>query len=387
LADFKKNVSPQQDDVLNNDNHGAGVKKALGDLQDALRTGDPNKIAPALANLQKALKDYNDNARKLPPKEPDHGKRDYLKDKLDDLDNLARGLDDLNPKSNPDKIARGINKIPNLIDDFGDTLSNSPANDTIKAAAKANNLKATLDDIGGEDMDLGDLLTAAKELSQLMGGMIGSTTKVAHSLGNSGQELTQAAKSALELDGLLKSLEGGNIGVSAKAGQVRGGAALFAHPPAVSLNQAKSFEDVAAAVAYNIYQESKTISETGGSLATELGNLAVAARSGDKQKMLVAAKAASAHLAAFAKEIRALALKIPGKNPHERSVQDNMLRCADGLGNYGVHLKILTSVKAASIESSKDTDESLSSLTSELGDIIGSALNLMHITQSTIFHK
>jgi len=103
--------------------------------------------------------------------------------------------------------------------------------------------------------------------------------------------------------------------------------------------------------------------------------------------MLVAAKAASAHLTAFAKEIRAIALKIPGRNAHERGIQDNLLRCADGLGNYGVHLKILTSVKAASIESSKDTDESLSSLTSELGDIIGSALNLMHITQSTIFHK
>lgn len=99
---------------------------------------------------------------------------------------------------------------------------------------------------------------------------------------------------------------------------------------------------------------------------------------------MLSAKAASAHIAALSKEILALAQKIPAKNAHERSLQDHLIRCSQGLTNYGTQLKILTSVKAASIEESRDTDESLSILATDLGDIISQALTSMSITNSTI---
>jgi len=75
------------------------------------------------------------------------------------------------------------------------------------------------------------------------------------------------------------------------------------------------------------------------------------------------------------------------KNAHEQSIQDHLVRCSQGLSNYATQLKILTSVKAASIEESRDTDESLATIATDLGDLIGQALTSMSITTSTILRK
>ena len=45
------------------------------------------------------------------------------------------------------------------------------------------------------------------------------------------------------------------------------------------------------------------------------------------------------------------------------------MRSATGLRTFGTQLKILCSVKAASIETNKDNDESLASLTRNLGEV------------------
>jgi len=115
----------------------------------------------------------------------------------------------------------------------------------------------------------------------------------------------------------------------------------------------------------------------------ELANLARAARTGDKQAMLIAAKAASAHIIAFCKQINEVAMKMPARTLHEKREQDQLLKCSQALKNYGTQLKILASVKAASIESSRDTDESLSTLTRNLGEAVHVALKGMLTVQVT----
>jgi hypothetical protein len=47
---------------------------------------------------------------------------------------------------------------------------------------------------------------------------------------------------------------------------------------------------------------------------------------------------------------RDTASKIPGKTQQEKIIQDRLLRAAQALQNYGVQLKILTSVKASRCE-------------------------------------
>jgi len=288
-----------------------------------------------------------------------------------------------------------VEDIPSIIDDIVFHISSDAANDAVDAAAKAHNLSAFLDAVSEDDLDLGDLLGCACDLADLMRGMIGDTTSVAESFGSSGEQLTDAAKSALELSNLLKEIEVGEVDsvesaqmLSEKVSALRGTEQVQPSEAPVPLAEATSFEDITAAVAFNIIQqcerERMSISKTGANVAAELSNLSRAARGGDRQKMLLSAKAASAHIAALSKEILALAQQIPGKNAHEKSIQNHLILCSQGLSNYGTQLKILTSVKAASIEESKDTDESLSTLATDLGDIISQCLTSMSITNTII---
>jgi len=69
--------------------------------------------------------------------------------------------------------------------------------------------------------------------------------------------------------------------------------------------------------------------------------------------------------------------RVANKTIHEKKEQDQLLKCAQALRNYGTQLKILASVKAASIEESRDTDESLSTLTRNLGEAVQVALRGM----------
>eukprot|EP01123_Difflugia_compressa_P008128 TRINITY_DN234_c0_g1_i1.p1 TRINITY_DN234_c0_g1~~TRINITY_DN234_c0_g1_i1.p1 ORF type:complete len:1969 (+),score=675.63 TRINITY_DN234_c0_g1_i1:264-5909(+) len=393
---FKAAVDPTQaDDVLVNDKYGGDVKDALADLKDALRDNKPEQIKKALDNVKSKLADYNDNAHDAAKHVDDPGKKNYLDRKADDLDDLLKEIDDFNPTSSPIQIQDVIDSVPDIIDDIVCHLGSDAADDLVEGAARAANLTAFLDSVDDDDLDLGDLLGCATDLADLMRGMITDTTKVAESIGTSGEKLTDATKAALGLNSLLRDLEGDLSfeeaqTLSQQVSELR--AEAKAPPPSsggppVPLSQATTFEDITAAVAFNIKQQceqSENVSKTGSNVAIELSNLSISARSGDKQQMLLSAKAASAHIAAFSKEISALAAKIPGKTQQERQVQDHLIRCSQGLANYGTQLKILTSVKAASIEESKDTDESLSTIATDLGDLISQALTSMSITNTII---
>jgi len=273
-----------------------------------------------------------------------------------------------------------------------DNLRGDTRDDTIRAAAKAANLLASLGAIGDDDMDLGDLLATAGQLSDLMRGLVGDTADTARRLGTTEGALKPAAAAALKLDRLLRDIEGGktesslDLPMSTQTLNLPDpswSATSESHFDDIKLANARTFDEVAAAIAREIHEQAKKISKEGDNLAMELANLARAARSGDKQAMLIAAKAASAHIIAFCKQISEIARKMPARTLHEKREQDQLMKCSQALRNYGTQLKIMCSVKAASIESSRDTDESLSSLTRNLGEAVTVALRGMLSVQAT----
>lgn len=390
---FKVDVNPANcDDALVNDVYGGDVKDAIHDLKDAVQAHKKTpEIKKALENVKEKLADYNNNAHEIAANTEDPGKANYIERKADELDDILDKLLVLEPES--PQLLDAVEIVPALVDDILEHINSEPADDAVEGAARAANLSAFLDACDEDDLDLGDLLDTANDLADLMKGLIGQTSAVAEDFGSAPDSLTHSAKAALDLTHLLRDIESGTFSpeeaeaMSEKVSELRGTAAPT-DAPLKSLAEATTFEDIAAAVAYNIKKQcdenSANISKTGSSVATELAALATAARKGDRQQMLLSAKAASAHIAALSKEILALAQKIPAKNPQERSIQDHLFRCSQGLQNYGTQLRILTSVKAASIEESKDTDESLSTIATDLGDIISQALTSMAITNSTI---
>lgn len=388
LADLKRKMHPDPYD-RSPEAAGAAVKAALGNLRKALDSGDPEQIRKALDDLRNAMGKYNDAAVDAANKHPDPRKRDLLGKDADQFKDLMDDVRRLSP-ADSNAIKNLMDEIPDRINNWNDNLRGDVRDDTIKAAAKLQNLLATLGSVGEDDMDLGDLLTTAGELSNLMRGLINNTGDVARQLGTTTANLSQASQLALDLDRLLKDIEGGK---SSAAQELPNTANLptpnftptsETHFENIKLSNAKTFDEVAAAIAKEIHEKAKSISKDGDNLAMELANLARAARSGNKQSLLIAAKAASGHIIGFCKQINEMAAKMPARTPHEKKEQDQLIKCAQALRNYGTQLKILASVKAASIEESKDTDESLSTLTRNLGEAVQVALKGMISIQATV---
>jgi hypothetical protein len=226
-----------------------------------------------------------------------------------------------------------------------------------------------------------------------MRGLIGDAASVARQIGANDGDLSDAARAALEMDILIRNLEGGNLSavprqyeepiVTHKGDYVsKAPEDLFEN---ISLKNAKTFDQVLAAVAKEMHEAAKGMSEEADNLAIELAKLARAARGGSKQELLVSAKAAAAYINAFSKQMEVMANKIPGRNMAEKKEQDNLLRFRLQLSNYATQLKILSSVKAASIEESRDTDATLTTLTMNLGDVIQASLRSMVTTRDAIF--
>jgi len=319
-------------------------------------------------------------------------KKHLLDQDADKLVDLADDLRRINP-ADAHRIKNLMDEIPDRVDNWLDDFRGDTKDDALKAAARLGNLMASLGNIGDEDSDLGDLLATAGQLSDLLRGLIGNTGDTARKLSMTERELTPAAQAALNLDRLLKEIQGGDTDKARDLPKTQEVAVDLPAPkwtPAsetmfdnIKLSQARTFDEVAAAIAREIHELSKKISQDGDNLAMELANLARAARSGNKQAMLLAAKACSAHILAFCKQINDVANKMPAKSQHEKKDQDQLRKCAQALRNYGTQLKILTSVKAASIEESRDTDESLSSLTRNLGDAVQVALKGMIAVEVT----
>jgi len=110
-------------------------------------------------------------------------------------------------------------------------------------------------------------------------------------------------------------------------------------------------------------------------IASELSKLADAAQKGDRDSLMNFARSISLNLGKFSAYILARACAIKGSSTREKVIQDRLFRCAEALQNASIHVKILVSVKAASVQESRDTDNSLISLVSNLGDIMDASMD------------
>eukprot|EP01123_Difflugia_compressa_P010050 TRINITY_DN3558_c0_g2_i1.p1 TRINITY_DN3558_c0_g2~~TRINITY_DN3558_c0_g2_i1.p1 ORF type:complete len:1096 (+),score=291.67 TRINITY_DN3558_c0_g2_i1:234-3290(+) len=400
LAQIKKALNPQS---KNRDPEIAAgeVKKGVQDLRDAVKRGDPDEIINAIKKLKDAMDKYNDVIADVAKTMPDPRKRALLEQDAKEIKELTGDLRHVNP-DDKHALASLLDAIPERINNWFDTFGNTVGDDARKAYAKANNLLITLGNLNDDDMDLGDLLGTAGKLNNLLRGLIGDTACLARQLGANEKNLTPAAIAALEMDEYITQLESYSLGKSAAPTPISSRTTTPSVlpslvPPAsyqvtadevfetISLSQARTFDQVLAAVATEMHHAAKNMSKEADHVATELAKLAKAARGGSKQDMLVSAKAASAFILAFCKQMDDLAKRIPGRNLAEKKEQDNLMRYQQTLKNYATQLKILSSVKAASIESSRDTDATLTTLTRNLGDVVNASLQSMATTRDVIF--
>eukprot|EP01126_Amoeba_proteus_P047236 TRINITY_DN5382_c0_g1_i14.p1 TRINITY_DN5382_c0_g1~~TRINITY_DN5382_c0_g1_i14.p1 ORF type:complete len:356 (+),score=70.72 TRINITY_DN5382_c0_g1_i14:2306-3373(+) len=149
-------------------------------------------------------------------------------------------------------------------------------------------------------------------------------------------------------------------------------------------NPVLPFEDVVEHVAGVIHTMANECScEPAKDIGFHLTQIAKSARVGNKQGMLQEARAASTKINELCKLLRSRAASSP-KNPQERVIQDRMIRAAQALQNFAMQLKILTSVKASSVDVDKDTDESLSSIVRGIGKAIQEGLISVEISDRTI---
>eukprot|EP01125_Pyxidicula_operculata_P015360 TRINITY_DN51_c0_g1_i1.p1 TRINITY_DN51_c0_g1~~TRINITY_DN51_c0_g1_i1.p1 ORF type:complete len:2407 (-),score=1023.65 TRINITY_DN51_c0_g1_i1:86-6571(-) len=404
LAEFKADASPQGDEALENEKNAAQVKEKLANLRDALAAKEPSKVAAAKKEAKEALQEYVQKAKDVAKDQDNESKQNQLDRKVDGLDDLLACLDDLNPSSDMGKLEDFADNTFALLDDFDDILHNDDTDDAVKAAAKSSNISASLQLASDEDMDLGDLLSAAMDMSDLLRGMADNTLSVANNLGVSQEDLESASAGALDLDDILAGLDGSlnlddspssapqqpaskpvpkqvaslQVPQSSSRRSSTSAGGLFEN--VVPLDRAKSFEDVAHSVAYNIHNRTKEVkSEAASGIAKELATLSTVSRQGKKSEMMVSSKNAATQLLSFVKELTDLANKIPGKTRLEQEKKESLLRTAAGLRNYSTHLKILTSVKAASVGSGEasETDTTLTVLCTDLGNIITNALSEM----------
>jgi hypothetical protein len=154
----------------------------------------------------------------------------------------------------------------------------------------------------------------------------------------------------------------------------------------------KTFEEALERAAVDIAQAVQASSQTSNApemiassgIAGDMARLAKAAREGNKTEMMLAAKAIAAHLTQLINEVNTTIKKLG--NGHANEV-DRLMRQAAAMKNFGTQLRILTSVKAASIETDADNDETLLSVTKGLGNIVTDSIKQLDITKRVILKQ
>jgi len=272
-------------------------------------------------------------------------------------------------------MSRTLAPLDSLVVDYSDSLRSDRGDDLVKGLAIGTNVASGLAGASDQDLDLSGLLKRASDLSDLVRGMVGTVGNEENGLDRFGDDSSYGAisdlgKSAVDLKNATKMLGG--------EGDYFGQDASLINESFVSPRVNNTVSDVMQAVANNITSKSQFLkSEAADNLAKDLAALSAAARTGKKNEMLLASKSAANNMNILTKELLEYASKIEGSNARERQAQDTLVRCANGLRNFATHLKILTAVKAASIHETKDTDHSLTTLVTELGDIISMSMDTL----------
>lgn len=164
------------------------------------------------------------------------------------------------------------------VDNFLQTVRNDNADDIIKATAQANNLFASLGNLNLDEMDLGDLLSTADNLSALLRGLMGDpnmTSDTARKLGANEKDLSLAAKAARDLDDVLSRIDNHPKRYAPEpiipTAQPPIDVTIIAAPDSAfkkfDLKSVTSVEDVISGVAYEMHEKAKLLSGEADSVA------------------------------------------------------------------------------------------------------------------------
>jgi len=374
-------------------------QSSLAKLKDELGKGDKN----ALQELQNAKK-LNDKMKEMAKAAAKNTSSPLTKQKLEDaaekLDKYMKDLENDSKKAaaNPndkeaqEKVREDIRKLNDQIEKIIEEAKSNPKVDALAENKKLANFLANMGDLNGTD-DYSDLWGAAKNLRDRMGGLLSGIQ--GHANNQRGGNLTDEAKSALELADLLKDLESGNAPRHVSEDELN---KIFSEleisqpPPTTSssapkqntslknekgeslqtqskIPEATNFHDNISNVAVHVKKAAQLTEgkipkgsnflEWTNLIAIELAKMAEAAKTGKRSDLIKAGRTISTIVAALEKFVKAEASKI--KDP---KLQARMLQNAQFLSNMGTQVKILSAVKASG---GSDSDDQLVSVARSFG--------------------
>eukprot|EP01124_Arcella_intermedia_P028858 TRINITY_DN596_c0_g1_i6.p1 TRINITY_DN596_c0_g1~~TRINITY_DN596_c0_g1_i6.p1 ORF type:complete len:526 (-),score=198.22 TRINITY_DN596_c0_g1_i6:10-1587(-) len=389
------------------------VAKSKLALNEAVQTAKQKTPAATTAALNKA-KNQVDNAVKTAkqslPNEPQSAqRRKNLEEAINKLENVSTQL----PKTGPsDAAVSNIrNEVVNALDNVLDKVKSDIKDDALEAAAKTNNrVTAMTRDV--DKMNPKEVIAESSALSKDLDNLVSNVSEHSNNIVPT-VTLPQIKKDNTDVRKIVQDIK--NVPVKAqnppipKTGSVASRIAQLmnnfdslAKPPPKPVvdipppsftpapkvrpaNAQPTFEDVLEKVAQDIASKVQEFNlKEAKTLSSFLGELATAARTGNKQKLMENGRNVSNSVKELCSQLREYSSKIPKKNRHELQIQDSLVRAAQQLENFGTQLRILTSVKAASVEKDKDTDQSLNSIVSGLGTTVTEGLAAIDITQKTI---
>eukprot|EP01130_Rhizamoeba_saxonica_P010949 TRINITY_DN4525_c0_g1_i1.p1 TRINITY_DN4525_c0_g1~~TRINITY_DN4525_c0_g1_i1.p1 ORF type:complete len:2789 (-),score=1037.32 TRINITY_DN4525_c0_g1_i1:18-8384(-) len=371
------------------------VNASVAAMDKALRHGDGDDFESAVKRVIDDGSSLLDSAEKFVDPQNEN-----LGDKLSGLENALNELKSANGQEDSQLKALAVLDV---LDDLALNLDGVNGN-FIADQAKANNIMAGLN-LFGKNLGLDELLNNASDLADLLANLTSNAKVQARDIGKSGTTLTGAAQAALNLDDLLSNLENSastprDIGEVGDMGSLYSALSNLANPkpstprkvaePVHVEENPETFEDMIDKVAHDIEVQMEAIDseiQEGSDIAIELRKLAKFARDGERQSMIISGRTCAAQLMAFTKRIRITADAIPGANTRQKMEQDNLYRAIQALRNMGTQMKILTSVKAASVEDDKDTDETLMNITSNIGRLVTDSLTHCDTAEKTIIKR
>lgn len=365
----------------------AKALKCIADCADVKTRNreKPQLVKGSIDDLEKDGKDLANGLKRVADKAdvPDY-KKAQLKEAADALIDRIGTLKSTDPSDKP-AIENNTDKVEDKLRDILDDLGADDVDDLIRSKARAKQIMASLRD-ASEDLDALSLLEAADELSRRMAEMMDIGVNWAR-----GQEPTSdRSRAALNMDRLLAQIE--NTPTDSKYSTNESLDSIVSSLSDLTFDTNPEpasegvFERAIEEVAQNV---KKAVNEHHGilearNIAETLAILAQAARKGERQKMIMAGRTLSTQIQEFIKVLLALANRVAAKNP---MYQDRLIKFANALRNYATQMKILISVKAASIEKDADADESLASITRSLGHMITDAVTTMDIVKVTILKE
>ncbi|KAL7717275.1 Axoneme-associated protein mst101 [Entamoeba marina] len=347
----------------------ADAMSQLADARESLRNGDKEKARKQLESLKnmlnEALKDPN----------LDEETRRSIKDILDKIDLALSDLDKAETSGLLDEIEGMLN---NLNDVLGDDLT-----EQAKAKAKARGLAARAR--SGKKGDISSLINGFKNLAGNMKGLKSDVRDEAHQ----GMEgLSESARSALALDDMLEDMSNG-VDLDLMLGDMEEEEETFDAPKNSLQSELNSVADLIKTTAT---EESKP-KATGrdkkmvqyqapsviGDIANHFKELARHAAEANKEGIIVEGRTIAAAIAQFCKELQKA-------QPicKDRRTADEIARALQTLKNLSTQLKILCSVKAATVgQGDTEGDNQLIAICKTIGNSMKDGIESLAVANRT----